>query len=239
MLLLLAFVHEKICMVMKILTNMKKKDSKVFSYFTLSMNFAFRIENGAEEKKKRTRKSTPQKFTGPHKCLHCEKEFENRRALKRHEKNHTQEKTFPCTVCLKMFKTKAQREEHVASHETDSEFKCDQCPYIAKRIKYLRYHMKKHRKEYSAFCEPCQEGFFSRDKLETHNIAKHGAQPYQCEICRKLFLSKYSLFTHNKKHLPIEERLHYQCELCGKSFNNKQTFRLVFTQIIKLTTFSI
>lgn len=106
----------------------------------------------------------------------------------------------------------------------------DQCPYIAKRIKYLRYHMKKHRKEYSAFCEPCQEGFFSRDKLETHNIAKHGAQPYQCETCRKLFLSKYSLFTHNKKHLPLEERLHYQCELCGKSFNNKQTFRLVLTQ---------
>ncbi|KAI5755063.1 hypothetical protein M8J77_013746 [Diaphorina citri] len=187
------------------------------------------VENGAPggssgEVKKRSRKSTPQKLDGPHKCEHCEKEFENRRALKRHEKNHTQEKTFPCTVCLKMFKTKAQREEHIASHVTDSEFKCDQCPYVAKRIKYLRYHMKKHRKEYSAYCEPCQEGFFSRDKLETHNIAKHGAQPYQCETCRKLFLSKYSLFTHNKKHLPIEERLHYQCELCGKSFNNKQTF---------------
>lgn len=203
-----------------------RKSERGQSLIDIFQFYAYRKENGEEPKKrkKRARKSESND-EGPVKCDLCEKEFESKKALKRHENTHSKLKIYPCEVCLKMFRTIAQKDTHVSTHFTEGEFKCDECPYVAKRVVYLKSHMKRHRKEYTSFCEICQEGFFSKDKLLTHNIQKHDAQPFQCEICKKIFSSKNSFYIHNKTHIPLEERVNYQCELCGRSFNNLKSFR--------------
>ena len=65
------------------------------------------------------------------KCDQCEKLFNDKFALRRHQNVHTGEKPLKCKLCAKSFSQKEIMKTHITSHkrENPKTFKpnCDQC----------------------------------------------------------------------------------------------------------------
>ena len=52
-------------------------------------------------------------------CAICDKEFERKSHLKKHERIHTNEKPFQCEYCEKKFTAKSNLNKHLTIHTKD------------------------------------------------------------------------------------------------------------------------
>src|SRR2546421_10391866 len=57
-------------------------------------------------------------------CGDCRKTFSRLEHLKRHQKNHTGEKTFECPLCERKFSRSDNRKQHIRSHNSIYEQVC-------------------------------------------------------------------------------------------------------------------
>ncbi|XP_057315762.1 zinc finger protein 37-like isoform X1 [Hydractinia symbiolongicarpus] len=91
-------------------------------------------------------------------CEVCDKKFNRKDFLTKHQKTHTEERSFQCTHCDKQFKTSASLSAHVnGTHNETRRFVCDFCGMRTSwRISYLE-HMKLHTGEPRKYKKKKQE----------------------------------------------------------------------------------
>ena len=122
----------------------------------------------------------PKKVNKPHKCPHCDKSFEYKSGLERHQRAvHGKEKPHECQHCNKKFSNKHHLNRHLKQvHGDDRPFECPDC---GQRFKD-KYNMQVHRRIHT------------------------GLKPYICPVvgCGKSFSQKTSLNYHLKTHRDLE-----------------------------------
>ena len=93
------------------------------------------------QKVKQTIMATPSKEK---KCSTCHKMFSTKKILKRHNKIHSEEKTYQCSeqYCNLSFTRKDHLDRHMRKHSGEKPFSCDLCNEKFPYLKSLHRHMK-------------------------------------------------------------------------------------------------
>ncbi|XP_044733396.1 zinc finger protein 271-like [Chrysoperla carnea] len=147
-------------------------------------------------------------------CNICNKKFIRPSSLKKHLRNHTEDKSFSCDVCDKEFTTKKTLSQHKRVH-TGEKYTCDICfkTYIQK--KDLSVHKRVHTGEKPFSCDECDKAFVYKKDLFRHKRMHTGIRPYACDFCDKAFFQKNDLVIHNRTHTGEKP---YPCDACDKMF---------------------
>lgn len=66
-------------------------------------------------------------------------------------------------------------------------------------------------------CDKCSMEFDSEIDLVKHHNATH-FRPFTCDICKDTFFSKNKLNKHQIQHHPVEAPFKYHCSFCSKGF---------------------
>ena len=78
-------------------------------------------------------------------CKACEKCFNNKHNLKRHERIHTSKTPFQRANCYKCFANLSQLQRHESNHiKAKRHFKCNTCNTSFKRADHLKVHELTH-----------------------------------------------------------------------------------------------
>lgn len=89
------------------------------------------------KKEKLCNKSKPRKI---YQCKHCNKSYNGKTAIVRHERTHTGEKPFACKTCGKAFRQKGTLRTHERLHSGEAPLKCDLCQTGFKHYGTLKRH---------------------------------------------------------------------------------------------------
>ena len=138
----------------------------------------------------------------PFVCQHenCSFRTKSVHNLKKHEKNHSQQK-FSCETCGKMFAQKSTLEQHQAVHTDEKKFKCKICPYSSKYSSHLAAHRRVHEgRVHRCTFDGCQYWTPKGTLLKAHIRAHNGDKCFKCETCGKGFVEAGQLRRHTKTH---------------------------------------
>ena len=155
-------------------------------------------------------------------CEFCDKGFQTKIYLKKHEYNHDQNKTFSCQICGKVFKsgTRVKLNRHIKTvHDVHGKIRPHQCPKCEKTFKkpyHLECHNKSiHEKKKEFKCDICEFASDRRDSLRNHSkthIKRENRKQFNCDKCEKSFFSKSAMKTHMVRFHEIERP--YTCDQC-------------------------
>ena len=139
--------------------------------------------------------------TNSHRCVDCEKSFERRNDLLRHNRSHTGEKPYQCEICKKKsFTTRGHMKTHMMMHSGETPYRCEICRKSCHSSSHLKIHMMSHTGDKPYLCSLCDKSFKTRTQLSAHIKTHTGRKEYHCEICHKSFTLKESLQTHLRIH---------------------------------------
>lgn len=169
---------------------------------------------------RRTHLENPTNFT----CDYCRKQFELKRRMLEHIRNHFDIKPFNCTYCQKAFSRNARKNLHertcyksgVSNTPKDYRFKCRFCARQWETTKQLSDHENTHTGCRPHKCRICPKTFASHNTLVSHVKLHANDKPHKCSICEKTFARNVELDNHNReKHLPDSDpRRYFPCLLC-------------------------
>lgn len=174
--------------------------------------------------------SQPQPQPQPNKCHFCHLEFRFNSWLKRHIKQHTDERTVSCSICQKSFRNGQGLEKHMVTHTAEKHIRCTQCEKAFKCDRHLQQHIKlTHMTPSQIPCQICHT-LFKRDwSLRLHMQSQHPAtvageqRTYECYICRKQQKSEPTLKAHIYEHTRARNWL---CPQCGMRFKTQSTLEV-------------
>ena len=156
------------------------------------------------------------------KCDVCSKYLSHSWSLKVHKRFHTGEKPFACKVCQASFRTTSDLSRHERVHTGKRPYKCATCEASFKQSADLRYHERMHTGERPYKCETCEASFKHSTHLRNHERMHTGERPYKCETCEASFKQSPHLRDHERIH--TGEKPH-QCKVCCASFRWLSTLR--------------
>ena len=122
-----------------------------------------------DEDNKRATSSSPTKKTYPCRAKTCGKSFIQSGSRNRHERSHSEIKSYPCQHCNKTFIYPADLSSHELSH-SGTKYPCDLCDKI----------------------------FTTQKNCFRHIKAAHEGQTYPCQYCDKTFTYATSHTRHQK-----------------------------------------
>ncbi|XP_018396629.1 PREDICTED: zinc finger protein 235-like [Cyphomyrmex costatus] len=172
----------------------------------------------------------------PHVCKTCNKGFQSKADLSRHDRIHKNEKPYKCDICGHMTRTKGNLISHMVSmHKKDERFKsnkdlytgwvsytCRTCNKEFKNKYNLRIHERIHNDEKPYKCDICGHMTSTKGNLSSHILAIHnkhtGGKSYKCGTCNKEFKNKYNLRIHERIH---NDEKPYKCDICGHMTRSK------------------
>ncbi|XP_043672610.1 zinc finger protein 300-like isoform X3 [Vespula pensylvanica] len=161
-------------------------------------------------------------------CKTCNKMYNTKSELCRHNETHREENKFYCAHCPKSFRVKSLLKQHMCSHSGIRPYVCDICGASYNR----RGNMGQHRKTHFVIengeprlikegirCSICRKKVKSLLMLKYH-LAKHSGEKkaYVCTVCGKCFSTGSQLKVHQFLH--TGERP-YTCSVCGKGFRTE------------------
>lgn len=161
-------------------------------------------------------------------CKTCNKMYNTKSELCKHNETHREENKFYCAHCPKSFRVKSLLKQHMCSHSGIRPYVCDICGASYNR----RGNMGQHRKTHFVIengerrlvkegirCNICRKKVKSLLMLKYH-LAKHNGEKkaYVCTICGKCFSTGSQLKVHQFLH--TGERP-YICSVCGKGFRTE------------------
>lgn len=171
-------------------------------------------------------------------CSKCLSEFQTRRLLENHSKNHlfqqseteilTSRKQHECRICLDKFPSRKMLQKHKREHfqkQTD-EYECDICNKKFNTKNKIAKHMTTHTNEgrRKFLCVACGKQFLSKFGLTQHISAIHDKeQRFQCTKCSRRFAHKHNLKTHMNRHNGVRP---YACTVCTKTFYDSSTLNV-------------
>ena len=178
-----------------------------------------------------------------HACETCNKEFRDRRALKKHRVVHDASlKKAECSHCHLKFRCNNMLRRHVASFHGSAQapptaHRCEMCDWAGFTKISLKEHQKSHLKCSHEDCNRRFKTFF----LAMKHARLHAAADNKCPQCDKKFIYKRILVDHLKRHravlkgelraldreeAPQRRRVPStphatKCFNCGQTFNNR------------------
>lgn len=171
-------------------------------------------------------------------CVPCNKDFDNRKKLKEHNRHSHSDAQFSCDICSKSFTRKDSYENHLRIHNNKLEFGCDLCDKRFNVKKQMRRHRQSHfkentkeektetveKKEKSFSCQGCDAVFNDGKKLADHKRTEHPDMQgqHKCTLCNKAFFQRKNLKYHMKTHAEDKE---FKCDFCDEMFRTKQERR--------------
>ncbi|XP_058461084.1 zinc finger protein 624-like [Malaya genurostris] len=191
--------------------------------------------------------SLPDKRQKPYECAVCYKRFDNRNALRMHqrrkykqpprqcsicgfevrgsvalaahEQKHTNEKPFQCDLCDKKFANRSLLKAHSVIHTNNKMFVCSTCGAAFQRKATMQNHELLHMDQLPYLCDLCPRAFRVKYKLEMHKRSHTGLRPYPCRFCEKSFADHSNRSRHEMSHTGIKP---YKCSYCDKTFITKR-----------------
>ncbi|KAH1003735.1 hypothetical protein HUJ04_003605 [Dendroctonus ponderosae] len=160
-------------------------------------------------------------------CSHCDRGFNFKYELLRHEEFKHLGLKLTCNVCSKSFKNEQYFKEHQKTHDPEykkDEFLCCFCSKILTHVKSYKVHMKSHTGEaVASVCDICGKNLTSKASLRHHMRIHTGEKPFQCDVCGKSFTTTSLLRTHRVVHTKEKP---FQCHMCSKSFTQKGSLNI-------------
>ncbi|XP_045541362.1 zinc finger protein 813 [Papilio machaon] len=165
-------------------------------------------------------------------CKGCDKVFYSKKSYRAHVVIHNGE-TYPCPICGKQFQWKRNLARHTRNHrerDAGATHECRECGKTFSSRDCYNNHMrlsKRHVPEdaYIHSCNYCGKKFASKWCMVDHIDWDHlKVIKYQCSVCLKAFKTAKIMVAHmnnihegKKNKEPESEHL---CEICGKSYKS-------------------
>ena len=124
---------------------------------------------------------------GPYFCEICRKKFQLWSSLKKHSKEHENDKRYPCRECDATFNLEKNLTLHSASHNTNNLI-CPECGTKFRRLASFKSHLAIHQEEDNLACPECEMEFTNETRLEEHIRNEH--QPKTDTFINKFGSSK-------------------------------------------------
>ena len=151
-------------------------------------------------------------------CEYCEKGFNSKSLLKRHEMIHTggyDRKPFSCQYCEKCFNTSSTLKVHQQIHSGEKPYPCQYCSKRFHQLSGLKWHEMIHTGERPFSCQYCEKRLKSKGHLKEHEMIHTGEKPFSCQYCEKRFRTKCHLEEHERIHTGEKP---FKCSHCSKKF---------------------
>ena len=206
--------------------SMKEIDNEWYTFVTNDKSLNSEVEklvDSSEFEGLRDEKTDEKSKAKYFQCRICEKSFNRKYNLKKHERIHTGEFPFECQTCKKKFNQKHQLQAHERIHTGEAPFECKICKKRFRENTRLKLHEKIHFEEAPYKCETCKKRFNQKSNLQTHERTHTGEVPYGCKTCKKRFKQLSALKTHEKIHTGT---FPYECNTCNKRFRVKSTLTI-------------
>ncbi|KPJ05870.1 Zinc finger protein 227 [Papilio xuthus] len=173
-------------------------------------------------------------------CDCCGKVFASKLTLKYHLNVIHNGETYPCPICGKQFQWKRNLARHTRNHrerDAGATHECRECGKTFSSRDCYNNHMrlsKRHVPEdaYIHSCNYCGKKFASKWCMVDHIDWDHlKVIKYQCSVCLKAFKTAKIMVAHmnnihegKKNKEPESEHL---CEICGKSYKAFKTAKIM------------
>nr|XP_014338136.1 PREDICTED: zinc finger protein 25 [Bos mutus] len=213
-------------------------------------NAIFKLKQGKEPwilEVQFPRQNNPEDLCNTHdqgaRCPESQAENSRNGELKKHQKTHTNEKTYKCNECGKAFYQKSILIIHEHTHSKDKPgeceksvsqngdltrqpktptrektYECKECKKTFYHLSSLSRHLRTHAGEKPYECNQCEKSFYQKPHLMEHQKTHTGEKPFECTECGKFFYVKAYLMVHQKTHTGEKP---YECKECRKSFSQK------------------
>lgn len=109
-------------------------------------------------------------FQGPYGCQVCSKEFTKISELKKHEKQHLDDRRYRCPKCPASFNVEKNLLLHDAGSHQTSILECPDCGRSFNRIASFKSHLTIHQEEDNLTCPVCEAEFPNEVRFLFTNI---------------------------------------------------------------------
>ena len=135
-----------------------------------------------------------------HPCPECDKVYQNKDSLTRHQRRHGEDSMFKCDICHKEYETRGTLKTHIETkHHRIPVGSCDVCGKKFYSDSGLKRHVRTHAGEFVHKCTICEpvRGFQEKHALEAHMVTSHNLpMMYMCDLCGKQCNSTATLARH-------------------------------------------
>ena len=155
----------------------------------------------------------------------CNKKFQSKPYLIRHQRIHSTNKFYECDSCDKKFKTRRSLVLHRSYiHSNHRPFVCPRsdCNKQFKTELSLRIHQRSHSSINQFECDICQKGFKTKHGFRYHKNHFHSNdRPFECPQinCNKRFKTELNLQYHELTH---SSKKSFGCDKCDKRFKTNK-----------------
>lgn len=165
--------------------------------------------------------------TSKMKCNKCDERFDDKNALRRHQrKTHWEHQPVECEICKKQLSDNTCLKAHMKHMHGSEEkkvtiFTCEACGRQLHTKTAFQNHVASKCGTNLLFpCDTCGKSFSFKGSLKAHQLLHTGVKSFLCKFCGKAFHQKGEMKRHERKHTGEKP---FICEVCGRAFAYRES----------------